>query len=122
MAANLATHVPIIQVQNKANTTPFTYANPELAGQSFLFGTPLMLDATGYTKAWDGATFTNAILGVSESFGLNLGTNGAGAPVPPWGGISGTGAPNPFVPRFSPNDSDTPRIAFAKVAPSQILV
>jgi|SRR3974390_549069 len=92
-AANLTTHVPIIQVQNKANTTPFTYANPELAGQTFLFGSPLMLDATGYTKVWDGATIAaNTILGVSESFGLNLGSNGAGAPTPPWGGITGSGA------------------------------
>jgi hypothetical protein len=88
MPANLATHVPIIQVQNKANTTPFTYALPEKAGQSFLFGTPLMLNG-GFTQAWDGVTFTNAIVGVSESFGLNLGTDGAGAPVPPWGGITG---------------------------------
>jgi hypothetical protein len=89
---NLTTHIPILQVQNKANTTPFTYANPELASQTFLFGTPLMLDATGYTKAWDGTTFTNAILGVAESFGQNLGSNGLGAPAFPWGGIQGSGA------------------------------
>ena len=88
MAANLAVHIPIVQVQNKANTTPFTYALPEKAGQTFLFGTPLMLNG-GYTQAWDGTTFTNAIVGVAESFGLNLGTDGAGAPVPPWGGITG---------------------------------
>lgn len=91
-AANLTTHSSIIQVQNKANTTPFTYANPELAGQTFKSGAPLMLDATGFTKEWDAATFTNAILGVSESFGQSLGSNGAGAPSFPWGGITGTGA------------------------------
>lgn len=94
--ANLATHVPIVQVQNKANTTPFTYANPELAGQTFLFGSPVQLDSTGYTKAWDGTTISttgnSGIVGVAESFGLNLGTNGAGAPTPPWGGITGSGA------------------------------
>src|ERR1019366_3426401 len=30
--------------------------------------------------------------GISESFGQNLGTAGAGAPVPPFGGITGVGA------------------------------
>jgi len=84
---NLATHIPIIQVQNKANTTPFTYALPEKAAQTFLFGTPLMLNG-GYSQAWDGLSFTNAILGISESFGLQLGTDGAGSPTPPWGGIT----------------------------------
>lgn len=103
--ANLTTHIPIIQTQNKANTTPFTYAQPELAGQTFQPGSPLMLDATGYTKIWDGATIAaNTILGVSEGGGLNLGTNGAGAPAFPWGGITGTGAMQTYgsVP-FQPN-------------------
>lgn len=89
--ANLTTHLPIIQVQEKANTTPFTNALPEKSGQTFLYGTPVQL-ASGYVQAWDGTTVSAGILGVAESFGLNLGSNGAGAPVPPWGGITGSGA------------------------------
>ena len=90
-------HVPIIQVQNKANTTPFTYANPELAAQNFVPGSPVMRDATGFTKVWDGTT-PNAIQGVSETGGQQLGTNGAGAPAPPFGGITGTGAIQTYPP------------------------
>ena len=90
--ANLTTHLPILQVQEKAGTTPFTNAQPELAGQTFKFGSPVQLSAGGFVQAWDGTTVTAGILGVAESFGLNLGTNGAGAPTPPFGGITGTGA------------------------------
>lgn len=90
--ANLTTHVPITQVQNKANTTPFTSAQPEAAGQTFKFGSPVQLNTSGNVQAWDGTTVSAGILGVAESFGLNLGSAGAGAPVPPFGGITGTGA------------------------------
>ncbi|HEY4799503.1 MAG TPA: hypothetical protein VII99_10545 [Bacteroidia bacterium] len=106
--ANLTTHLPIIQVQNKANTTPFTYGMPEARSQTFVNGAPVMItigadpDGVGYVKEWDAATFTNAILGVSESAGANYATGGAGAPTPPWGGITGSGAvqtyPNPPIP------------------------
>jgi hypothetical protein len=89
-AANLAFHLPIVQVQNKANTTPFTSAQPEAAGQTFLSGSLVQLNGAGFVQQWDGATTTAGILGVSESFGLNLGTAGAGAPVPPFGGVTGT--------------------------------
>ncbi len=89
MAANLTTHQAIVQVQNKANTTPFTSSQPEAAGQTFLFGTPVQLTGAGTVQAWDGATVAAGILGVSESFGLNLGSAGVGAPVPPFGGITG---------------------------------
>ena len=89
MAANLTTHLPIIQVLEKAGTTPFTVSNNEAAGQTFLSGTPVQLNASGFVQAWDGATVAAGILGISESFGLNLGSAGAGAPVPPFGGITG---------------------------------
>ena len=88
-AANLTTHLPILQVMEKAGTTPFTNSIAEAAGQTFLFGTPVQLNALGFVQAWDGATVTAGILGVTETFGLNLGTAGAGAPVPPFGGITG---------------------------------
>jgi hypothetical protein len=88
--ANLTVHGPILQVQNKANTTPYTNALPEAAGQAFQSGVPVQLNGSGYVQQWDGTTHTAGILGVSESFGLNLGTAGAGAPTPPFGGITGT--------------------------------
>ena len=86
---NLLTHLPIIQVQNKANTTPFTQALAEAAGQTFAWGTPVQKNAAGYAQAWDGATTTAGVLGIAESFGQNLATPGAGAPVPPFGQITG---------------------------------
>src|SRR6266567_7559853 len=92
MAANLTTHQAIVQVQNKANTTPFTSSQPEAAGQTFLFGTPVQLTGAGTVQAWDGATVAAGILGVAESFGLNLGSNGAGAPGMPFGPIGAPGA------------------------------
>lgn len=95
-AANLTTHLPILQVQEKAGTTPFTNALPEKAGQTFRFGVPVQLEGAGFVQEWDGSTFTAGILGVSESFGQNLGTDGAGAPVPPFGGITGTLAINTY--------------------------
>jgi hypothetical protein len=90
MPANLTTHLPILQVQNKANTTPYTSSQPEAAGQTFLTGAPVQLNGSGYVQQWDGTTVTAGILGVAESFGLNLGSAGLGAPVPPFGGVTGT--------------------------------
>ncbi len=87
--ANLSEHLPIVQVLNKANTTPYTSAQPEAAGQTFQFGSPVQLNG-GYVQQWDGVTVAAGILGVSESFGLNLATNGAGAPLPPFGQITGS--------------------------------
>lgn len=92
-APNLTIHVPIMQVQEKAGTTPWTEALPEAAGQNFVSGTPIMLSAAGsarYVQAWDGATVAAGILGISESFGVNLPSAGAGAPVPPYGQITGS--------------------------------
>jgi len=88
-AANLTTHLPILQVLEKAGTTPFTSAQPEAASQTFLSGTPVQFNGSSNVQAWDGTTTTAGILGVAESFGLNLGTAGAGAPTPPFGGITG---------------------------------
>lgn len=86
---NLSIHYPIEQVQEKAGTTPFTSAQPELAGQTFASSTPVQLTAAGFVQAWDGATVTAGILGVAESFGQNLASNGVGAPTPPFGQITG---------------------------------
>jgi hypothetical protein len=88
-AANLTTHLPILQVLEKAGTTPYTSSQPEAAGQTFLSGTPVQLNGAGFVQAWDGTTVAAGILGVSESFGANLGSAGLGAPVAPFGGITG---------------------------------
>lgn len=90
--ANLTTHLPIAQVQEKAGTTPYSNAIAEAAGQTFKSGSPVQLNGSGYVQVWDGVTVTAGILGVSESFGLNLGSAGLGAPTPPFGQITGTGA------------------------------
>lgn len=86
---NLTIHLPIEQVQEKAGTTPFTSSQPELAGQTFAFATPVQLTGAGFVQQWDGTTVAAGILGVAESFGQNLASNGLGAPVPPFGGITG---------------------------------
>lgn len=109
MAANLAVHQPILQVQNKANTTPFTSAQPEAAGQTFPSGSLVQLNGSGYVQVWDGTTVSAGILGVSESFGLNLGTAGSGAPTPPFGGITGTGATQTYG--TVPNEPNAVNIA-----------
>jgi hypothetical protein len=89
---NLTTHLPIQCVQNRANTAPLTGSIAEAASQSYRRGTPVALNSNGFVIAWGGATFTNGILGISESFGQNLASNGLGAPVAPFGSITGTGA------------------------------
>ena len=88
-AANLTTHLPILQVLEKAGTTPYTSSQPEAAGQTFLSGSPVQLNGTGFVQAWDGTTVAAGILGVAESFGANLGSAGLGAPVAPFGGVTG---------------------------------
>jgi hypothetical protein len=87
---NLTIHIPIIECINKANTTPYSNAIAEAAGQTFAFGTPVQLSAGGYVQAWDGTTVTAGILGVSESFGLNLGSAGLGQPIYPFGQVTGS--------------------------------
>jgi hypothetical protein len=49
----------------------------------------VQLNGSGFVQAWDGTTVTAGILGVSESFGSNLGSAGLGAPVAPFGGVTG---------------------------------
>lgn len=55
--------------------------NVEEAGQTFLYGMPVMIDgADGGVKIWDGATLTAGIAGFAAQNANNLGTTGAGAP------------------------------------------
>lgn len=87
---NLTTHIPCIPVRTVSGNTEYNYAYPEKSGQTFLGGVPVML-SSGYVQKWDGATLTDGILGVTYNAGLNLGTNGAGAPGP-FQQIGGSGA------------------------------
>ena len=89
---NITYHEPILSIQNRANTAPLTNGLAELASQTFKNGTPVQMANSGYVKAWDGTTVSHGILGVSESFGLNLASNGAGAPGVPFGPIGPPGA------------------------------
>lgn len=83
MPVNITNHGPITYAQSQSQKAPFSFARPERAGMTFKQGTPVQPYTTGgqtYVQAWDGATVANAIWGISYSFGLNLPTNGAGAP------------------------------------------
>lgn len=79
MPANLAYHQPIGTVETVTGLTPFPISLLEKAGQTFKYGVPIQLSA-GFAQQWDGATLAAAIAGFSLTTGLNLGTNGKGAP------------------------------------------
>jgi hypothetical protein len=81
LAANLATHNPITVVQTTTNTTELTMSVNEKAGQTFVAGTPVQLNA-GVVQAWDGATIAAGIAGVTFIDASNLATDGAGAAAP----------------------------------------
>ncbi len=89
---NTTYHSPIIAIENRANTAPLTSALLEAATQTFKFGTPVNVNSSGFVAAWNGTSYTAAILGISESFGLNLASNGLGAPGLPFGQIAQPGA------------------------------
>ena len=116
---NINNHSYILPVQNRANTAPLTNALPEKAGQTFKFGTPVQINA-GYVQAWDGATVALGILGIAESYGQNLGSNGAGAPPMPFGPIGPPGAMQTYG--SVPNESSAVNIALgAPVADGRTL-
>jgi hypothetical protein len=89
---NISYHAPILPIMNRANTAPLTNGLAELASQTFKNGTPVQMASSGFVQAWDGTTVSHGILGVSESFGLNLASNGLGAPGVPFGPIGAPGA------------------------------
>ena len=88
MAANLLYHQPIGTVETLTGLTPLTVSVPEKAGQTFKLGVPVQLNA-GFTQQWDSATIVAAIAGFSLIPGVNLGSNGKGAP----GGFGQIGPP-----------------------------
>jgi hypothetical protein len=79
MPANLLYHEPIGVVETTSGLTPFTASVAEKAGQTFHIGVPVQVNA-GYVQQWDGVTIVAGIAGFSLTYGLNLGTNGMGAP------------------------------------------
>jgi hypothetical protein len=59
----------------------------EAAAQTFLAGTPVMLNTTtGAVQAWNGTTIDKGIAGIAKEFGANLATAGVplGIPSPPF--------------------------------------
>lgn len=98
MASLLANHIPIEVVKTTDDTTELTQTFPEAAGQTFLQGVPVQLNA-GNVQVWDGVTVAAGILGISLENAHNLATAGAGfptafAPV----GFPGTGTTFGVVP------------------------
>lgn len=81
MASLLANHSPIEVVYTTDNTTEFTKTEPEKAGQTFLQGSPVQLNA-GLVQAWDGATVAAGIAGIALMDASNLGSDGLGFPTP----------------------------------------
>ena len=101
--SNLTSHVPIKMYETLSGNTELTLNPPQAAGQTFLTGTPVSLNATGYGQNWDGATITGnqgSIYGISLEPGANLATAGQGyAPNfgqqgPPWSNFNIGAPPN----------------------------
>jgi hypothetical protein len=90
-AANLTNHTPLSAVRTISGNTPLTSAVPEYAGQTFPIGAVVEIYTGGFTKVWDGTTYTAGIYGIAQSFGLNLAYSGLGAPAG-FGGVTGSGA------------------------------
>jgi len=81
MASLLANHIPMEVVKTTDDDTELTQTLPEAAGQIFLQGVPVQLNA-GNVQVWDGVTIAAGILGVSLENAHNLATAGAGFPGP----------------------------------------
>ena len=109
MAANLATHIPIIPLITVSGNTPLTESIPEQASQTFKQGAPVQLNA-GYVKIWDGTTVTAGIVGVANQFASNLASSGQGAPLP-FGQIGPPGAIQTYG--SVPNEPSAVNIALA---------
>lgn len=74
---------PIVPVQTKNNYQERALRFGEDESQTFVTGTPVELDtSTGYIKAWDGATLSGIIAGISYEDAHNFSTNAPSAPQP----------------------------------------
>lgn len=81
MATALANHAPILPYQTVSGNTDNTDSQNEKAGQTFLAGTPVQLNA-GVIQEWDGVTVANGIAGIALIDASNYATDGQGAPAP----------------------------------------
>src|SRR5215831_6467948 len=81
MASLLANHTELEVVRTKSGNTEETDSPAEKAGQSFVKGTPVQLNA-GVLQAWDGATVNAGIYGVAAEDAHNLASDGLGFPIP----------------------------------------
>jgi len=79
MAALLTDHLPIIAVSTVSGNQEKIQHYLENAGETFLNGTPVALDANGNTTAWGGSDVTQSIIGISILQALNLASDGKGA-------------------------------------------
>lgn len=71
--------IEIHSIQSVSGNQPRTRRLAEAAGNTFLFGTPLALNASGFVIPWAGALLTTAvgsIIGMSKDFGANLASAG----------------------------------------------
>lgn len=101
MAILLTTHRPIIAVGTISGNQESINSYLEAAGQTFNTGTPVKLNVAGNVVAWDGATITRDILGITNLPGANLATAGAGAS-PNFGSIGFPGG-SPLITPAPPN-------------------
>lgn len=81
MASLLSNHTEIEVVRTYSGNTEETDSPLEKAGQTFVKGTPVQLNA-GVLQAWDGATVAAGIYGVAAEDAHNLASDGLGAPTP----------------------------------------
>jgi hypothetical protein len=79
MAALLTTHLPIIVVSTLSGNQEKIQNFLEASGQTFVQGTPVVLNGSGFTTAISGTPGAGTVLGISNLRGKNLATNGAGA-------------------------------------------
>ena len=91
----------IFPVQDKGGALSFPVGYQiEEAAQTFVLGTPVQVKAAdGGLQAWDGATVTQGIAGITMENANNLGTTGSGAPV----GFSPILGPGSVVGNYSAN-------------------
>lgn len=114
MAANLTLHTAIFPVETDSGNTDRTMAIPELAGQTFKQGVPVQKTSGGFMQQWDGTTIADGISGISSSFGVNLPSNGFGAPQPGYGQVTGPKAIQTYG--TVPNEANAVNIALGTPA------
>lgn len=108
--ANFADAVEPVQDLGGAVSFPIGYG-PEEAGQTFVYGVPLMLGADGGIQIWDGATVPG-IIGISCEPASNLGATGSGAP----SGFSPVTGPGSVIGNYSAN----PNQSLAVITPPMV--